>query len=74
MRAPDRQASRVSHHLTIVRKCITTHAGLTRPQCERLTAKHHVYLTMDGRISMAGLNARGAEYLAAAIADVVANA
>jgi len=47
---------------------------LTRPQCERLTAKHHVYLTMDGRISMAGLNARGAEYLAAAIADVVANA
>mmetsp|Transcript_13911 Transcript_13911/g.37616 ORF Transcript_13911/g.37616 Transcript_13911/m.37616 type:complete len:441 (+) Transcript_13911:78-1400(+) len=50
-----------------------TYTGLTRPQCERLTGKHHVYLTMDGRISMAGLNARGAEYLAGAIAEVVAN-
>jgi len=48
-------------------------AGLSRPQCERLTGKHHVYLTMDGRISMAGLNERGAEYLADAIAEVVAN-
>jgi len=25
-----------------------TFTGLTRPQCERLTSKHHVFLTMVG--------------------------
>lgn len=48
-----------------------TYTGLTRPQCELLTKKHHIYLTMDGRISMAGLNAKGAAYLADAIVDVI---
>ncbi|KAJ9520181.1 hypothetical protein QJQ45_030104 [Haematococcus lacustris] len=48
-----------------------TFTGLTRPQCEALTARHHVYLTMDGRISMAGLNSAGCKTLAAAIHEVL---
>lgn len=31
-----------------------SYTGLTRAQCEHMTANWHVYLTMDGRISMAG--------------------
>lgn len=30
--------------------------GLTRPQVENMTNKHAVFMTMDGRISMAGLS------------------
>ncbi len=37
-------------------------------------SKWHVHLTMDGRISMAGLSAAKAPYLAEAIVDVLANA
>lgn len=51
-----------------------SYLGLTRPQCERMTNKWSVFMTMDGRISMAGLSAARAPYLAEAIADVVANA
>lgn len=45
--------------------------GLTRPQCEHLTRQWHVYLTMDGRISMAGLSAARAGYMADAIVDAL---
>ncbi|GLI62471.1 hypothetical protein VaNZ11_005102 [Volvox africanus] len=48
--------------------------GMTRPQCELLVSKWHVHLTLDGRISMAGLSATTAPYLAEAIADVIKNA
>lgn len=47
--------------------------GLSKPQVENLTKKWHVYLTEDGRISMAGLNARKCKYLAEAIKDSVAS-
>ena len=40
-------------------------------QVEVLTSKWHVYLTKDGRISMAGLSKPSCEYLAQAIADAV---
>ncbi len=40
-------------------------------QVLRLTEVHHVYLTSDGRISMAGLNAAKCKYLAQAINEVV---
>ena len=36
-----------------------------------MTKQHHVYMTKDGRISMAGLNSARAEYLARAIDDSV---
>jgi aspartate/tyrosine/aromatic aminotransferase len=45
--------------------------GLTRSQCEALTQRHHVHLTLDGRISMAGLNSAGCVTLAAAINDIL---
>ena len=42
-------------------------------QVENMTNKHHVYMTKDGRISLAGLNKAKSEYLARAIDDSVRN-
>eukprot|EP00274_Cyanoptyche_gloeocystis_P004624 CAMPEP_0196654420 /NCGR_PEP_ID=MMETSP1086-20130531/4118_1 /TAXON_ID=77921 /ORGANISM="Cyanoptyche gloeocystis , Strain SAG4.97" /LENGTH=405 /DNA_ID=CAMNT_0041986165 /DNA_START=66 /DNA_END=1283 /DNA_ORIENTATION=+ len=47
--------------------------GLSEIQVEAMTAKHHVYMTKDGRISMAGLSSRTVPHLAHAIDDVVRN-
>jgi len=41
--------------------------GLTPEQCDRITKEHHVYLTRNGRISMAGVNSKNVAYLANAI-------
>ena len=40
---------------------------LTATQCKALVAKGHVYLTGNGRISMAGLNTSNVEYFAKAL-------
>jgi aspartate aminotransferase len=45
--------------------------GLTAPQCKALADKAHVYLTSDGRISMAGLNAHNIEYFAESVDGAV---
>lgn len=45
--------------------------GLTKPQVDNMIKKWHVYLTADGRISMAGLNAHKCVYLAEAMDDSV---
>ncbi|KDO34648.1 hypothetical protein SPRG_00710 [Saprolegnia parasitica CBS 223.65] len=50
------------------------YTGLTEPQVDRMMAKHHIYLTKDGRISMAGVNSKNVEYIAEAIAEVVQHA
>ena len=50
------------------------YTGMTLAQVENMTAKHHVYMTKDGRLSLAGLSAAKAPYLAAAIAECVKNA
>ena len=42
-------------------------------QVENMTKKHHIYMTKDGRISLAGLNKAKSEYLAKAIDDSVRN-
>ncbi|KAI1317280.1 Aspartate aminotransferase, cytoplasmic [Mortierella claussenii] len=47
--------------------------GLTAPQVKVLKEKYHVYLTDNGRISMAGLNSRNVKYFAHAVDDVVRN-
>ncbi|KAK9816171.1 hypothetical protein WJX74_004554 [Apatococcus lobatus] len=47
--------------------------GLTSQQVENMTNKHHIYMTKDGRISLAGLSSSKAEYLAKAIDDSVRN-
>ncbi|CAI5990470.1 unnamed protein product [Closterium sp. NIES-64] len=43
--------------------------GLSKTQSEHMTSKWHVYMTKDGRISLAGLPAAKCEYLADAIID-----
>eukprot|EP00892_Ulva_mutabilis_P012667 jgi/Ulvmu1/9773/UM056_0013.1 len=50
-----------------------SYTGLSKPQVQNLIQKWHIYLTADGRISMAGLNARKCKYLAEAILDSVQN-
>lgn len=47
--------------------------GLTEPQVGNMTEKHHVYMTKDGRISLAGLNSAKVNALADAIVDSVSN-
>lgn len=49
------------------------YTGLTPEQCKLLTDKHHVYLTMNGRISMAGVTTKNVKRLAYAIHDVTSN-
>jgi aspartate/tyrosine/aromatic aminotransferase len=50
-----------------------TYTGMTPRQVENMTAKHHIYMTKDGRISLAGLNQAKCGYVAAAIDDSVRN-
>ena len=47
--------------------------GLTEAQVDNMTSKHHVYMTKDGRISLAGLNLAKVGALADAIVDSVNN-
>ncbi|KAJ1985333.1 aspartate transaminase aat1 [Dimargaris cristalligena] len=44
--------------------------GLTPAEVARLTADFHVYLTKDGRISMAGISSNNVKYLAEAMYEV----
>lgn len=43
------------------------------PQVDNMTNKHAIFMTRDGRISLAGLNSAKVEYLADAIVDSVRN-
>ena len=45
--------------------------GLLQAQVEHMTANWHVYMTLDGRISMAGLNKASCGYLAEAMKDAI---
>ncbi|GME24054.1 Aspartate aminotransferase [Neofusicoccum parvum] len=45
--------------------------GLSEPQVLKIRADAHVYMTKNGRISMAGLNTKNVEYVAKAIDKVV---
>ena len=45
--------------------------GPLQAQVEHMTANWHVYMTLDGRISMAGLNKASCGYLAEAIKDAI---
>ncbi|KAG7209316.1 hypothetical protein KM043_015427 [Ampulex compressa] len=44
--------------------------GLKEPEVRKLTENHSVYLTKDGRISMAGVTSKNVEYLAHAMHEV----
>jgi len=45
-------------------------SGLTPEQVDKITKEWHVYLTRNGRISMAGITSHNVKYLAQAIHDV----
>ncbi|RMZ85966.1 hypothetical protein DV737_g24, partial [Chaetothyriales sp. CBS 132003] len=47
--------------------------GLSEAQVLAIRSKWHVYMTKNGRISMAGLNTRNVKYFAEAVDDVVRN-
>lgn len=46
------------------------YSGLTPEECDELASKFHIYMTRNGRISMAGVTSSTVEYLAKAIAEV----
>lgn len=48
-----------------------SYTGLTKEQVQNMTDKWHIYMTFDGRISMAGLSGAKCSYLAEAICDSV---
>ncbi|EMC93332.1 hypothetical protein BAUCODRAFT_26640 [Baudoinia panamericana UAMH 10762] len=45
--------------------------GLNEQQVQKLREKFHIYMTKNGRISMAGLNTKNVEYFAKAVDSVV---
>lgn len=47
------------------------YTGLTADHCAKLVSDHHIYLTSDGRISMAGVNPENAIYIAGCINKVL---
>ena len=57
--------------LNLTAQCNDAWWGL---QVQVMTQKWHVYMTKDGRISMAGLSKSSCEYLAQAIVDAVHSA
>lgn len=50
-----------------------SYTGLTEQQVANMTGKHHIYMTKDGRISLAGLSSSKTEFLANAIVDSFKN-
>lgn len=46
------------------------YTGMSEQMCNQLTDKYAIYLTKDGRISLAGLNDSNLDYVAKAIHDV----
>lgn len=45
--------------------------GLTQPQTKALAEKAHIYMTADGRISMAGLNSHNIDYFSESVSKAV---
>lgn len=48
------------------------YSGMTPQMVDTLAREHHIYMTRNGRISMAGVNTSNVERLAAAIHKVTA--
>lgn len=47
--------------------------GLTPKQSDAMVKKHHIYMTKNGRISVAGLTTQNVPYVAQCIKDVTDN-
>jgi len=50
------------------------YTGLNEGQVDTLAKDFHIYLTKDGRISVAGLNTKNVEYVAQSFHSVTKNA
>ena len=50
---------------------IRSFTGLTQPQTKALAEKAHIYMTADGRISMAGLNGHNIDYFSESVSKAV---
>jgi aspartate aminotransferase len=50
-----------------------SYLGVETSQVQQLRERHHIYMTDDSRINIAGLNADNLEYFARAVAQVVTN-
>ncbi|KDN44729.1 putative aspartate aminotransferase, cytoplasmic [Tilletiaria anomala UBC 951] len=48
-----------------------TFTGLNPAQCKKMVETHHIYMTGNGRISMAGISSKNVEYVAKSIDDVI---
>jgi len=48
------------------------YSGLTKEEVILLRDRHHIYCTLNGRISMAGITSNNVNYVAEAIKDVIA--
>ncbi|XP_052876426.1 aspartate aminotransferase, mitochondrial-like isoform X1 [Gossypium arboreum] len=48
-------------------------SGLTRAEVDQLAKEFHIYMTHDGRISMAGVTTKNVDYVARAIHEVTAS-
>jgi len=48
------------------------YSGLSKQEVERLASEFHVYFTLDGRISVAGLTTKNVDYVAESIKAVIA--
>jgi len=66
---PDWHVQVRTHHLFRTEPLMRfdSFTGLTPPQTKALAEKAHVYMTADGRISMAGLNGKNIEYFAQSV-------
>jgi aspartate aminotransferase len=67
-RAPARDWSFITRQIGMF-----SYTGMTTAQVDNMTNKHAVFMTRDGRISLAGLSSAKVDYLADAIVDSFAN-
>ncbi|MGF6965080.1 aromatic-amino-acid transaminase [Paraburkholderia sp. WC7.3g] len=58
----------------VAQRGMFTYTGLSESQVERLRNEYAVYVLRSGRMCVAGLNARNADYVASSIAAVVSGA
>ena len=49
------------------------YSGLSKSEVEAIRDRHSIYMTLDGRVSMAGVTSGNVEYLAESMHDVTSN-
>ncbi|KAH7827278.1 Aspartate aminotransferase 4 [Monocercomonoides exilis] len=70
---PEAPKERKWDHITTQRGMFSF-TGLTPQECKYLSEKHHIFLTGNGRVSIAGLNPSNVERVSRAIVDAVIHA